>query len=305
MIEENFEKGKKAEKIVKQMFKEAGFKVKKSGYENTFGDLADKDNLIQGPAAKYIRHYPDFIVVDPSNNAYLIEVKYRRFGEIKQGDMFNFPETQVILLTKDSMHCQSLKQIHKGGKKFLSLDALKPFSDIPLGIREKYIKKMRRWLGDENIIGQLIENISEKIVGKNFKQPYTPGGIRFKYTYIESYNPEGDSYENTGDREIISNRHEAEITSNDKKQWSEHETSLLKDYYNTGMAINDIAGNLGRKREAVIFRLARLGLINMRQAVGLVRGRNQGHHHGRLGRGNRRAQRNRWKQRQRHKKRRR
>jgi len=113
MIEDNLVKGKKAEKIVEQMFRESRFKVIKAGYENTFKELADRFNLIQGPAAKYIRHHPDFIVVDKFNNAYLIEVKYRRFGIINQEDMFNYPETQVILLTKDSMHCQSLKEIHK------------------------------------------------------------------------------------------------------------------------------------------------------------------------------------------------
>ena len=131
MNTENFKKGKLAEKIVEQMFKEAGFKVVRAGYETTFSKLADKYNLLKGEAAQYIRHHPDFIVVNPKNEAFLIEVKYRRFGVIDQKAMFNYPATQVILLTKDSMHCQSLKEIYKNGKKFLSLNSLKPFSDIP------------------------------------------------------------------------------------------------------------------------------------------------------------------------------
>ena len=81
---ESMKKGKIAEKIVEEMFKQSGFKVRSAGYESTFTDLADRDNLLQGPAAKYIRHHPDFIVVDKHNNAYLIEVKYRKFGLIDQ-----------------------------------------------------------------------------------------------------------------------------------------------------------------------------------------------------------------------------
>src|SRR3989338_10784472 len=283
MIEDNLVKGKKAEKIVEQMFRESRFKVIKAGYENTFKELADRFNLIQGPAAKYIRHHPDFIVVDKFNNAYLIEVKYRRFGIINQEDMFNYPETQVILLTKDSMHCQSLKEIHKNGKKFFPLGNLKPFSDIPTKIREKYIKKMRRYLGDENLIGQLIEKISEKVVGKVFNQPYTAGEIKF--SYIEDFNKEGDSYEIVGNKEFISGKNGVITSSKDKERWTNDEINHLRGYYKSGMSIDDIAAKIGRKREAVIFRLARIGFINMHQAINLVRGRGRNKYNNR-GRGN-------------------
>lgn len=315
MTEDSLRKGKIAEKIVEQMFKEAGFKVICAGYENTFSELADQYNLLQGPAAQYIRHHPDFIVVNSNNEAFLIEVKYRRFGIIDQTAMFNYPATQVILLTKDSMHCQSLKEIHKNGKKFLPLDCLRPFSNIPTEIREKYIQKTTRLLGDENLIGQLIEKISEKIVGKSFIQTRTPGEIRF--TYIEEFNEEGDSYERAGNKEFIRDEEETITTSNDKKQWSNDEIRRLIDYSKSGMPINNIAANLGRKREAVIFKLAKIGVINMHQAIDLIRGRkphpygpNRGRNHpngkNKIRRGgNRGSQRRRRKERQGHRRRRR
>jgi len=259
MSEENLKKGKIAEKIVEQMFREAGFKVIHSGYEKTFSELADQYSLIQGPAAQYIRHHPDFIVVNSNNEAFLIEVKYRRFGIIDQKAMFNYPATQVILLTKDSMHCQSLKEIHKNGKKFIPLKYLRPFSDIPVKIREKYIKKTRRLLGDENIIGQIIEKSVEKIVGKKFMQEFTPGQIKFSYIDNEKY-----SYEKFGKKEIITDY------SSHGKTWDSNEIRMLLELYKTGKSINDISSLLHRQRNAVIFRLVKEKVLSMQQAISLT-----------------------------------
>ena len=198
----NMEKGKTAEKLAIQMFKEAGFKVKKSGYEHTFSDLVNRDKPLKGPAANYIRKHPDLIVVDENNNSYLIEVKYRKRGTIDREDVFDYPEVQVILFTRDSIHCQYIKEISKIGKKFLPLNSMKPFSDIPDKIVHKYVLKTRRKLGGENIFGQTFEKIFQKIVGKDFKQTFTPG----EFTYVEDYTEKGDSYEFTGTEEIISNK---------------------------------------------------------------------------------------------------
>ena len=264
------QKGKLAEKLVEGMFSEAGFKVIKAGYENTFKDLADRNNLIQGPAAKYIRHHPDLIVVDKYNRAYLIEVKYRRYGVIDQKHLFHYPETQVILLTKDSIHCQHLRDIHKYGKKFAPLTSMKPFSEIPVEIIQKYVQKTRRSLGDENILGQLIEKISQRIVGKPFEQPYTPGDV--KYSYIENFNKGGDSYEVSGNKEIISGRGGRLVTPRHGKSWTRQEVVTLKSNYSSRISIGEIAKNLGRKREAVIFKLANVGSLEMDKAKKLLGG---------------------------------
>ncbi len=270
MVDECMKKGKIAEKIVGQMFKEAGFKVIHSGYEKTFSQLADRYNLLGGPAGNYIRHYPDFIVINERNEAFFVEVKYRTFGIINQNDLFNYPATLVILLTKDSMHCQSLKEIHRNGKKFVSLDSLRPFSEIPLKIRKKYIGKTRRLLGDENLIGQLIEEISEKIVGKSFKQPYTPGEIKF--TYIEDFNNRGYSYERTENKEIITDQN-LTVGTDQGKQWDTKEIKNLYELYKSGRSLNEIAFILHRKKEAIIFKLLKERIINIHQAKKLIRGR--------------------------------
>ena len=74
------QKGKLAENIVKDMFKEAGFKVINQGYEYTVPALVDRYNPIQGKATEYIRHQPDFIVVNKRNEAFFVEVKFRTEG---------------------------------------------------------------------------------------------------------------------------------------------------------------------------------------------------------------------------------
>jgi hypothetical protein len=267
---DNMQKGRISEKIVEKMFKEAGFKVVKAGYENTFKGLADRENLLQGPAAKYIRHHPDLIVVDKFNYAYLIEVKFRTFGVIDQKDLFNYPETQVILLTKDSMHCQYLKEIHKNGKKFVPFGNMKPFSQIPEDILRKYTLKLRRVLGDENIFGQVIEGISQKIVGKEFIQKRTPGDVKF--SYIEDYNKKGDTYEYSDNTETITSKKFRISSSRDGMKWNDGEINLLKGYYRSKYSISDIATNLGREKDAVIFRLARIGLITTSEADRMLRG---------------------------------
>ena len=160
---------------------------------------------------------------------------------------------------------------------------------------------MRRYLGDENLIGQLIEKISEKVVGKVFNQPYTAGEIKF--SYIEDFNKEGDSYEIVGNKEFISGKNGVITSSKDKERWTNDEINHLRGYYKSGMSIDDIAAKIGRKREAVIFRLARIGFINMHQAINLVRGRGRNKYNNR-GRGNIQMQKRRWNQRQKRKKRR-
>jgi hypothetical protein len=266
----NMTKGKIAEKIAIQMFKKAGFKVKKAGYENTFTDLADKNNLLKGPAGQLIRHHPDLIVIDKQNNAYFVEVKFRKYGVIDQKDLFNYPETQVILFTKDSIHCQNLKDIHKHGKKFLSLRSLKPFSDIPQSLIDKYTKKVKRTLGDENFFGQLIEEFSQKIVGKTFRQPLTEGKIKF--TYVEDYMSDGYYYENTGEKETISSVSGINISSSTNNEWSDYKIQILKEYYRSGMSVNDISRNIHRSRKSLVLQLVKEGLVDIRNVSLLIKG---------------------------------
>ena len=125
-------------------------------------------------------------------------------------------------------------------------------------------------LGDENLIGQFIEEISETIVGKKFGQSYTPGQIKF--TFIEDFNNQGDNWERIRDKEIITNERGAAVKFfNHGKQWNHNEIKTLLDLYRSSKSINDIASILHRKGKAVVFRLVREKVLNIHDAVTIVK----------------------------------
>lgn len=73
-------KGKIAEIIFEQMFRESGrYTILHSGYEYTLPELAQYQHLAQVKAViENIRNAPDFILIsEDKSEVYLIEVKYR------------------------------------------------------------------------------------------------------------------------------------------------------------------------------------------------------------------------------------
>jgi hypothetical protein len=168
-------KGRIAENIVSSMFKEAGFKVIKYGYEYTVPQLANRNNLIKGKAAAFIRHQPDFIVVNKKNEAFFIEVKFRS-KEIKPDkDIFNYPNCYVVLLTKSYILAQSTKYLFKKKIEFQPITKMPPFKNIPWEVLEKYIVATRRHLGDETLsqqlLGALVKNFTNLQVLQKKKSP--------------------------------------------------------------------------------------------------------------------------------------
>jgi len=170
---DSMEKGKTAENIVMDLFKEAGFKVYRYGYEHLLPELADRENLLQGRAAQFIRHQPDLVVVNKRNEAFFVEVKFRS-NYILAKDIFNYPEGYVVLLTKGWVLAQSTRYIHQKGWNFASLNKMPPFRGISSELLGKYSKIIKRKLGDETWTGQKFENFFEKITGKKFVQPAWP-----------------------------------------------------------------------------------------------------------------------------------
>lgn len=76
----NLIKGRIAEIIFEQMFRESGkFTILRSGYEYTFPELAQYRQLPEVELyLKRIRHNVDFILIsDNKKEVYLVEVKYR------------------------------------------------------------------------------------------------------------------------------------------------------------------------------------------------------------------------------------
>jgi len=168
---DNFKIGKIAEKIIKELFEEAGWKVIRYGYEHTVPELLpnfDKGKfLINGEAASFIRHQPDFIVVNQKNEAFFVEVKFRKDGIIKQEQIFNYPTCYIIFLTKDFILAQKLSNIWKyGDKNFETLNSFEPFKSISGKLIQKYVEKTRRKLGDETFLSQISEKIINKLTKK-------------------------------------------------------------------------------------------------------------------------------------------
>jgi hypothetical protein len=173
---DSWEKGRKAEKIVGDLFKEAGFKVVKYGYEYTVPELTYEKNgnkVIKGKAAEYIRHQPDFIVVNDMNEAFFIEVKHRSSQIFPDKDIFPYPNCYVVLLTKDFILAQSTSKLFSQKESFEYLTNMPPFKNIPKDLILKYIKKLRRTLGDESLKGQLLEKWIKKITGKSLIKTYS------------------------------------------------------------------------------------------------------------------------------------
>lgn len=170
-------RGKHAEKIVKKMLTDAGFEVYNYGYEYTVKDLAMRENKVKGVAGEYLRHMPDFVIVNKTNYAFFIEVKFRYKNNIELEHIFNYPNCYVILVNKNGFLGQSTSYLYRKKADFTYLVNLPPFKYMDRKIIEKYAKRVRRDLGDENLFGQIIENAAEKFVGKPFnKKPLKPRG---------------------------------------------------------------------------------------------------------------------------------
>ena len=163
--------GKTAERIVQELFEKAGFKVIKYGYEYTVPRLANRKKKIIGEAANYIRHQPDFIVVNNKNEAFFVEVKFRSGGIIKKEHMFNYPSCYVVFLTTEFILGQRLDKIYKYGDNFEMLNSLAPFKNIPSKLIAKYVNKTRRILGNESLFGQWTTKIFEKITKRKLRVP--------------------------------------------------------------------------------------------------------------------------------------
>ena len=141
----NWAVGRKAEKLVQDMMEELGFKVIPFGYEYLLRDLANKKNLLKGPAGKVIRSQPDFVIIDKDNYTYFIEVKYRKYGEISEKSIRDYPENYIILVSTTGLLIAKWKDRIKNKDKpcFKLLTEIGPFKHKDKTIIMKYVKKAK------------------------------------------------------------------------------------------------------------------------------------------------------------------
>lgn len=157
----NHKKGLIAENIVRDMFLEAGFEVIHYGYEYTLPKLT-KRAKIEGKAGEYIRHQPDFIVINKSNEAFFVEVKFRSYKIDIDKEIFPYPNCYIVLLTKDYILAQSTRYLFKKSYNFMPITRMPPFKEIPSKVIYKYVRKVRRQLGDDTLSQQVLGSIVKK-----------------------------------------------------------------------------------------------------------------------------------------------
>lgn len=160
--------GKKAERLVKDLLTEAGFEVFPYGYEYTMPKLAKRPIKITGKAAEYIRHQPDFVIVNKRGEAFFVEVKYRSSSKIELEHIFNYPNSYVILLTKELIVAQSTRYIYRYGQAFNYLNNMPPFANIPIPLIRKYVERIKRTFGDETWLSQKTVQFVEEVAKKEF-----------------------------------------------------------------------------------------------------------------------------------------
>lgn len=149
-FDENLIKGKIAEAIFEQMFKEQGeFEVIPNGYEYQTPEIAQ--NLFQLENRVFFdrfRHMPDFVLYSKNKRqVFLVEVKFRK--ELDEQEIvkiaslvrgYNGP-SYLFLATPENFYFESCNKIVE--EKYI--DVL-PDSWIPKLIQEKYLNLLTKFI---------------------------------------------------------------------------------------------------------------------------------------------------------------
>ena len=105
----NVVKGRIAETLVEEMFKNSGYKVYRFGYEAILQNISQSHIKLQDSETKEkIRSIPDFIVVSPKGSIQLIEVKYSSSGKLNRSELQKYldfwSESRIIIVTPNEPH---------------------------------------------------------------------------------------------------------------------------------------------------------------------------------------------------------
>jgi len=114
---DNIIKGRIAETIVEEMFRELGFYVIKMGQEHTINPLVQLENFVKNcngnfkinkgdfktlDPIDYARTLPDFFIVDKKGNVNLLEVKFRSNATIREERdckvFYLYPNTLMLIV---------------------------------------------------------------------------------------------------------------------------------------------------------------------------------------------------------------
>ncbi|MBS3155407.1 hypothetical protein J4404_02825 [Candidatus Woesearchaeota archaeon] len=145
-------KGAMAECIVEEMLRDSGYQVYRFGYEMVLQHLKGiklEDNYVK----RIITGMPDFIIVDENNCPNLLEVKYRKDGNLNLSKdklrVFNlgkdWAESRLMIVSLSKPHFQisRVKEFVNSGKLFPLED--EKFIRVNKGIIEKYGYLVRKY----------------------------------------------------------------------------------------------------------------------------------------------------------------
>jgi len=128
-----------SETIIEEMFRDLGFLVFKLGQEHTINPLVQFQKFIKTCGGEFtlekrgrdyikpidlIRELPDFLIIDKQGKAGLVEVKYRRFGELDEyayGVFDTYPETIIVVINSEITREKFLKCYKKIDEKKFNL----------------------------------------------------------------------------------------------------------------------------------------------------------------------------------------
>lgn len=112
-------KGRIAETIVEELFRQLGFRVFRYGMENTLpGIIPVLENGNQNPVSICIRRMPNFVMYK-DGQANFVEVKYRAdetFGlvDIEHGRDYPYPNALFLIVSKKHIKCISYEELCAG-----------------------------------------------------------------------------------------------------------------------------------------------------------------------------------------------
>lgn len=143
-------KGRIAEMVFEQMYREADFTVLSFGYENIIPELMHHQHELKAEQTlEIIRRAPDFAVINKNtHDVHLVEVKYRKhmndegvFQDAKR--MYqSWKPSYLFIATPEGFYCDKVSRIVENNGKIASL----VHPDLPMSLQEKYIGLLNTFL---------------------------------------------------------------------------------------------------------------------------------------------------------------
>ena len=118
MSKADWARGTKTAEIVGEMFEELGFSVHKYGVEHSVPSfttlLKKRGKKRRNKIEKRIATMPDLVVDHEEKGTFLIEVKYRRNGQLKIPTGYQHEDTLFVVISKKFIQCITISEYEDG-----------------------------------------------------------------------------------------------------------------------------------------------------------------------------------------------